>query len=56
MRCHDREESLQTDSGPENRRGNGLKGCVDNNLQSPEDLTVPPLVGCCRWEIVGFRI
>ena len=23
---------LQTDSGPENRRGNGLKGFVDNNL------------------------
>ena len=37
---------LQTDSGPENSRENGLKGCVDNNLQ---DLTVPPLIGCCRW-------
>ena len=24
---------LQTDSGPENRRRNGLEGCVDNNLQ-----------------------
>ena len=24
---------LQTNSDPENRRGNCLKGCVDNNLQ-----------------------
>ena len=24
---------MQTDSDPENRRGNCLKGCVDNNLQ-----------------------
>ena len=24
---------LQTDSGPEKRRRNGLNGCADNNLQ-----------------------
>ena len=37
MRSHDREASEGRcgfdDSNPENRRGNGLKGCVDNNLQ-----------------------